>query len=212
MAGFKYDWKCPSCGTALQLKMRVTQTKRKCPHCGHPITPEEIDRQGAWKGIGCLAILVFQAIMCGYYQCQVERAKNAPPDPVHETGETLTLGDFQYRVESSWVRQNERCTPGGRGCRPVAGLRMGVVIVVSNLGSGPQKVGDFEVGNVSPNDVSDVQNPIPRVIDRHPSLAPGATMRIMPEFSTSDQRLCHSTLRIEQGSAGASIELNPKGC
>jgi hypothetical protein len=212
MAGFKYDWKCPSCGTALQLKMRVTQTKRKCPHCGHPITPEEIDRQGAWKGIGCLAILVFLAIMCGYTRCQMETAKNAPPDAVHETGETLTLGDFQYKVESSWVRQNERCARGGGGCWPEAGLRMGVVIVISNVGSEAQNVGDFEVGNASPFDVSDVQNPIPKQIERHPSLAPGTTMRIMPEFTTPDQTLCRSTLRIEQGNARASIRLIPKGC
>jgi hypothetical protein len=27
--------------------MRVTLTKRRCPHCGYPITPEEIDRQAA---------------------------------------------------------------------------------------------------------------------------------------------------------------------
>jgi predicted RNA-binding Zn-ribbon protein involved in translation (DUF1610 family) len=47
MAGYKYFWKCPSCGTELQLKMRVTQTKRKCPHCGELVTPQEIDRQDA---------------------------------------------------------------------------------------------------------------------------------------------------------------------
>ena len=81
MAGYKYDWKCPSCGTSLQLKMRVTQTKRKCPHCGHPVTPEEIDRQGAWKGIGCLAILVFMAIMCGYTKCQMNRALDTASTP-----------------------------------------------------------------------------------------------------------------------------------
>jgi hypothetical protein len=27
--------------------MRVTLTKRRCPQCGTPITPEEIDRQAA---------------------------------------------------------------------------------------------------------------------------------------------------------------------
>jgi hypothetical protein len=46
MGGYKCEYQCPSCGTALELRMRVTQTKRKCPHCGTPITPEEIDRQG----------------------------------------------------------------------------------------------------------------------------------------------------------------------
>lgn len=45
MSGYKYFWTCPNCGTSLQLKMRVTQTKRKCPHCGILVTPQEIDRQ-----------------------------------------------------------------------------------------------------------------------------------------------------------------------
>jgi uncharacterized Zn finger protein len=45
MAGYKYFWRCPNCGTSLELKMRVTQTKRKCPECGTLVTPEEIDRQ-----------------------------------------------------------------------------------------------------------------------------------------------------------------------
>lgn len=49
MAGYKYEWRCPNCGTELQLKMRVTQTKRKCPHCGLPITPQDIDRYTAEK-------------------------------------------------------------------------------------------------------------------------------------------------------------------
>ena len=49
MAGYKYEWQCPNCGTQLQLKMRVTQTKRKCPHCATPVTPQEIDRQTAEK-------------------------------------------------------------------------------------------------------------------------------------------------------------------
>jgi hypothetical protein len=44
---YKYHWACPKCATRLELKMRVTQTKRKCPHCGHPITPEDIDLQEA---------------------------------------------------------------------------------------------------------------------------------------------------------------------
>ena len=47
MGGQRYDYRCPNCGTQLELRMRVTQTKRKCPHCGSPITPEEIDRQQA---------------------------------------------------------------------------------------------------------------------------------------------------------------------
>jgi DNA-directed RNA polymerase subunit RPC12/RpoP len=45
MAKYKYHYECPQCGTQLELKMRVTQTKRRCPRCGTPITPEEIDQQ-----------------------------------------------------------------------------------------------------------------------------------------------------------------------
>lgn len=45
--------------------MRVTQTKRKCPHCGFLVTPEEIDRQNSalgFGGWGCLIILVVAII------------------------------------------------------------------------------------------------------------------------------------------------------
>jgi len=50
MAGFQYFWTCPSCGTELELRKRVTQTKRRCPHCGDPVTFQEIDRQGVERG------------------------------------------------------------------------------------------------------------------------------------------------------------------
>ena len=42
----KYYWKCPTCGTSLELRQRVTLTKRRCPECGNPITPGAIDTQG----------------------------------------------------------------------------------------------------------------------------------------------------------------------
>lgn len=32
--------------------MRVTQTKRKCPHCAYLVTPEDIDKQAKWNSIG----------------------------------------------------------------------------------------------------------------------------------------------------------------
>lgn len=68
MAKYKYEYRCPRCGTQLVLKMRTTLTKRRCPHCGLPITPDEIDRQARvrwyWQLIkrmfqqsGCLAIV-----------------------------------------------------------------------------------------------------------------------------------------------------------
>jgi len=47
MAKYKYAYRCPDCGTQLELKMRVTQTKRRCPQWGTPIVPSEIDRQQA---------------------------------------------------------------------------------------------------------------------------------------------------------------------
>lgn len=40
-----YTWCCPDCGEVHNLRMRVTQTKRKCGNCDLPITTEEIDRQ-----------------------------------------------------------------------------------------------------------------------------------------------------------------------
>ena len=67
MAGYKYNWKCPNCGTDLQLKMRATQTKRKCPHCGTPVTPEEIDNQANLNAIGGLIgslLLIGVILLC----------------------------------------------------------------------------------------------------------------------------------------------------
>lgn len=63
MAGYKYDWTCPNCGTYLQLKMRVTQTRRKCPQCGFVVTPEEIDRQ-KWYGAIASLIIVGAIWLC----------------------------------------------------------------------------------------------------------------------------------------------------
>jgi DNA-directed RNA polymerase subunit RPC12/RpoP len=49
MAKYKIDYRCPSCGTEVELRKRVTLTRRRCSHCGTPITPQEIDRQAAEK-------------------------------------------------------------------------------------------------------------------------------------------------------------------
>ncbi len=38
----KYHWTCPMCNTSLELRQRVTLTKRRCPECGTSITPEAI--------------------------------------------------------------------------------------------------------------------------------------------------------------------------
>lgn len=40
-----FIWCCPSCGTEVELRKRVTVTKRKCSVCGEQITVGEIDRQ-----------------------------------------------------------------------------------------------------------------------------------------------------------------------
>lgn len=64
MSGYKYFWTCPNCSTSLQLKMRVTQTTRKCPHCGFVVTPEEIDRQNLYSVIGVVILIVFIWVLC----------------------------------------------------------------------------------------------------------------------------------------------------
>lgn len=61
---FKYKYNCPNCGTYLELKMRVTQTKRRCPQCGTPVTPEEIDRQRHANSVrSCLGDTVVVVIL-----------------------------------------------------------------------------------------------------------------------------------------------------
>jgi putative FmdB family regulatory protein len=66
MAKYKYEYRCPKCGTQLEFKMRVTQTKRKCPHCGEPITPEEIDRQAAKQFVlKCIGLVVTAVLVIG---------------------------------------------------------------------------------------------------------------------------------------------------
>jgi hypothetical protein len=59
---YDYKWKCPKCGTTLQLKQRVTLGKRRCPHCATLITTKEIDRQGCREklagGCGCLIVTI----------------------------------------------------------------------------------------------------------------------------------------------------------
>jgi preprotein translocase subunit Sss1 len=50
--------------------MRVTMTQRKCPHCGFPVTPEEIDRQNSGLGChgwGCLIILIIALVSLGVF-------------------------------------------------------------------------------------------------------------------------------------------------
>jgi uncharacterized paraquat-inducible protein A len=38
-----YFWQCPKCGTRLELRKRVTVTKRRCPHCNTLVTVQGID-------------------------------------------------------------------------------------------------------------------------------------------------------------------------
>jgi uncharacterized protein (DUF983 family) len=69
VAKHKYEYECPHCSTRLDLRMRVTQTKRKCPQCGTAITTNEIDRQTVERakvqmavGIGCVGLLVLMYV------------------------------------------------------------------------------------------------------------------------------------------------------
>lgn len=40
-----YLWRCPKCRTTLELRKRVSLTKRICPHCATPINTDDIDRE-----------------------------------------------------------------------------------------------------------------------------------------------------------------------
>jgi putative FmdB family regulatory protein len=62
-----YHYRCPNCGAALELRQRVTQSKRKCPKCQTPIVTEVIDEQkqaqtaAMWRA-GC-AVPVFVLLL-----------------------------------------------------------------------------------------------------------------------------------------------------
>jgi predicted RNA-binding Zn-ribbon protein involved in translation (DUF1610 family) len=88
VAGFKYEYTCPNCGSYLVLKMRVTITRRRCPECGTPITPHEIDIQRErqkliemlGKGCGCLVAIVMLVVpvlfCCGHLSRETARFRN----------------------------------------------------------------------------------------------------------------------------------------
>jgi DNA-directed RNA polymerase subunit RPC12/RpoP len=72
--GRTFPFNCPGCGTTIQLRQRVTQTRRTCPGCGHRIDVAGIDRQlKAMEperqrlmhlGCGCGATAVLLALAC----------------------------------------------------------------------------------------------------------------------------------------------------
>ncbi len=43
--GRTFPFDCPGCGTQIELRQRVTQSRRVCPGCGFCISIEAIDRQ-----------------------------------------------------------------------------------------------------------------------------------------------------------------------
>ncbi len=111
MAGYKFGWKCPNCGTELQLKMRETQTKRKCPHCGKTVTPVEIDRQTAEKKKAELMInLIMGVIVLGviFFCCKggqwtLNRESTPTPSP--------TASAIQVPANSSAIVPTSTSTP-----------------------------------------------------------------------------------------------------
>jgi putative FmdB family regulatory protein len=69
---YKYEYKCPDCGTEIELKMRTTQTKRRCPHCGKEVLTSEIDKQEEDKRkqqalmvAGVVVVVVIIALLSG---------------------------------------------------------------------------------------------------------------------------------------------------
>jgi hypothetical protein len=62
-----YRYRCPTCGTPLEFRKRVTVVERRCPHCGTSITPSELDKQEGARAEtarrGCLIVLVSAALM-----------------------------------------------------------------------------------------------------------------------------------------------------
>lgn len=65
-----YHWRCPKCGTRLQLRKRVTITKRYCPHCNFEVKTADIDEQtkGARQAaiallVGAAAIVIFGTLL-----------------------------------------------------------------------------------------------------------------------------------------------------
>lgn len=66
--GRTFPFRCPGCGVTVELRQRVTQTRRTCPGCGFRIDPAAIDRQldalePRRRSRGCLGgILIVVAI------------------------------------------------------------------------------------------------------------------------------------------------------
>jgi hypothetical protein len=125
MAGYKYHYRCPNCGTQLQLKMRVTQTKRRCPHCATPITPQEIDRQKVAGQVGCAIIILIPALLCFISNSLNKGLNNPYPSP------SPMLSPAPSPMPTAIIIPQE--TPAPQKCRltikqspPLRGLRLGM--------------------------------------------------------------------------------------
>ena len=64
---FGMVYTCPKCGTQLPFKMRIMQTKGKCPHCGEPITPEELDERDLILNVTLAVVIAAIGGLVGYW-------------------------------------------------------------------------------------------------------------------------------------------------
>ena len=57
---YQYYFTCPICSTRVEVRKKVTISKRYCPECGHRIIPNNVKSNGS---LGCgLLIIIFTLV------------------------------------------------------------------------------------------------------------------------------------------------------